>query len=462
MFKRTIEGLEVKESRVAAWSKMKVSGLFLKKGYRKRKGMVIGIYGGKMTIGIGPYVLELMYEDGEKFRVDSEGAEDGFRLFGMMNEDIHEGKVNAHLEEMGLIKAVSNMIGPCEILTNYGEEYDWDEIKWIGYRALKEDMRGVEEWVSGLKAKNMKEARKGCRLERYMARIVDGEIDAEELHSTRQTDGMKTLETFLTSGEEMEWYCFGNFGGEKKRYEWIDIGRMEKRVSGVKRYAQKWLEEEVITCEFKEVRRLNENVNTTCNMIEESRITMSMAKKGDRKEVRQRDKEGDGKEGNQLETYQSGIEEAKITNSEGGGEGERGPKSEKKENKHEEAKKSDPGIKGGSEATEMSGKYGRVKVSLAMGSGRKRLEHLRIINRCNSIGELNEKTALLRIWRVEIMQQENEDKVDGDGFCGYAAMTNIINGIDRRLSMKRRQDRLEVGMAIRNMIAKGKGSMRKE
>ena len=110
----------------------------------------------------------------------------------------------------------------------------------------------------------------------------------------------------------------------------------------------------------------------------------------------------------------------------------------------------------------MSGKYGRVKVSLAMGSGRKRLEHLRIINRCNSIGELNEKTALLRIWRVEIMQQENEDKVDGDGFCGYAAMTNIINGIDRRLSMKRRQDRLEVGMAIRNMIAKGKGSMRKE
>ena len=92
--------------------------------------------------------------------MDSEGAEDGFRLFGMMNEDIHEGEVNAHLEEMGLIKAVSNMIGPCEILTNYGEEYDWDEIKWIGFKALKERMGELEEWVKQMKSKNMKEARK--------------------------------------------------------------------------------------------------------------------------------------------------------------------------------------------------------------------------------------------------------------------------------------------------------------
>ena len=38
MFKRTIEGLEVRESRVAAWSKMKVRGLFIKKGYKIKKG----------------------------------------------------------------------------------------------------------------------------------------------------------------------------------------------------------------------------------------------------------------------------------------------------------------------------------------------------------------------------------------------------------------------------------------
>ena len=67
MFKRTIEGLEVRESKVAAWSKMKVRGLFIKKGYKIKKGMVIGVYGGKITIGIGPYVLQLAYEDGEMF-----------------------------------------------------------------------------------------------------------------------------------------------------------------------------------------------------------------------------------------------------------------------------------------------------------------------------------------------------------------------------------------------------------
>ena len=60
------------------------------------------------------------------------------------------------------------------------------------------------------------------------------------------------------------------------------------------------------------------------------------------------------------------------------------------------------------------------------------------------------------------MQQESEDKVEGDGYCGYVAMANIINGNNRRLNMRMRQDRLEVGMAIRNMIAKGKGNVRKE
>ena len=141
----------------------------------------------------------------------------------------------------------------------------------------------MESWVNELKATSMKEARKGCRLEKHMARIVDGEIDAEELHSTKQKEGRKSLETFLTSGEEMEWYCFGNFGGEKKRYENVDIGRLDKRVSGLKRYAQRWLEEDIITCEFKEVRRLNENVNTICNMIEETRKTMGIPRK--RKDV---------------------------------------------------------------------------------------------------------------------------------------------------------------------------------
>jgi hypothetical protein len=51
--------------------------------------------------------------------------------------------------------------------------------------------------------------------------------------------------------------------------------------------------------------------------------------------------------------------------------------------------------------------------------------------------------------------------VIGDGFCGYAAMTNIIRGVERKLDMRNRQDRLEVGMTIREMISKAQGNVRK-
>ena len=219
MLRETLAGLEIRESGVAAWCKRKVRGLYLKKGYKIKKGMVIGVYGGKLTIKVGLYVLQLEYEDGEKFRVDAEGMESEGGIFGMINEDIHNKEINAHFEDMGLIRIVKNLIGPVEILTDYGDEYDWDELKWLGFETLKEDMASLEPWVKELKAMSMKEARKGSRLERYMARIIDGEIEDEGLHSTKQNEGgKKSLEMMLTSGEDMEWYCFGNFGGKKKRF----------------------------------------------------------------------------------------------------------------------------------------------------------------------------------------------------------------------------------------------------
>ena len=453
MFKKTLEGLEVRESRVAAWSKMKVRGLWLKKGYKVKRGMVIGVYGGKITIGVGLYVLQLEYEDGQKFRVDAEEAEGKTGIFGMINEDIHNREINAHFEEMGLIRIVKNLIGPTEILTDYGPEYDWDELKWIGYKALKEEMGWMEEWVNELKARNMKEARKGCRLEKHMARIIDGEVEAEELHSTKQKEGRKSLETFLTSGEEMEWYFFGNFGGERKKYENVDIGRVDKRVSGLKRYAQRWLEEDVITCEFKEVRRLNENVNSICNMIEEARKTIGRHGKGNREEV-----------------ITGGIEiEREIRLTENGKGIRIGVEDQENKGNEEEKGEENSGEKEEeiiftavtpTRDKEPTAMKGRVKVTMALGSGGKRREHLRIINSCKNAEELEARTALMRIWRVEITHEQEEDKVRADGFCGYAAMTDIIRGVERKLDMRLRRDRLEVGMAIREMINKAPGSIR--
>ena len=116
---------------------------------------------------------------------------------------------------------------------------------------------------------------------------------------------------------------------------------------------------------------------------------------------------------------------------------------------------------GTNNAEQLETEKGRVKISMAVGAGSRRRENLRIINSCRTAQELDEKMSLLRIWRVEIKHHQEEDRVRGDGFCGYAAMTNIIRGVERKLDMGKRQDRLEVGMAIREMINKTQGSVRK-
>ena len=91
-----------------------------------------------------------------------------------------------------------------------------DEVKWIGYKALKEDMTEIEGWCSGLKAKNMKEARKGNRLERYMARIIYGVTKAEELHSTRQAEGERRWKQCLQQVMKLKGTASGILG-EKER-----------------------------------------------------------------------------------------------------------------------------------------------------------------------------------------------------------------------------------------------------
>ena len=68
--------------------------------------------------------------------------------------------------------------------------------------------------------------------------------------------------------------------------------------------------------------------------------------------------------------------------------------------------------------------------------------------------------TLLRIWRVEIAHEECEDKVEGDGYCGYSAMSQIINGHNRKYNLRNRADRIEVGMSIRNILSKAAGDTR--
>ena len=56
----------------------------------------------------------------------------------MMNEDIHGGDSNIMLWDNGFIVASKELVGPDELVTDYGDEYDWDEVKWLGMEELRE------------------------------------------------------------------------------------------------------------------------------------------------------------------------------------------------------------------------------------------------------------------------------------------------------------------------------------
>ncbi len=150
-------------------------------GYGIKAWMIIGIYNGKITLGEGLYVLEVEGMKGGVFRIDAEKLEQGIGIFGKINKNIHGGEVNVLLEDMGLIIICKDIEGPCEILTEYGKDYDWDGVKWGSFVEMKKTMEG---WCKqAITSKSMKEARKGNHLERIMTRIVDGRTELMSLHS---------------------------------------------------------------------------------------------------------------------------------------------------------------------------------------------------------------------------------------------------------------------------------------
>jgi hypothetical protein len=96
-----------------------------------------------------------------------------------------------------------------------------------------------------------------------------------------------------------------------------------------------------------------------------------------------------------------------------------------------------------------------------MGQAEKRKrENIRIINSCRSVSELRAKMGLLKIWRVEIEEDEEENLVTANGYCGYVSVAQIRAPFIRRMDSGVRSDRLEIGMAIRDIISGAQGEVR--
>ncbi len=76
----------------------------------------------------------------------------------------------------------------------------------------------------------------------------------------------------------------------------------------------------------------------------------------------------------------------------------------------------------------------------------KRNENLRRINSSKTIKELKEILASLKIWRVEVTMDKGEDRTVKNGYCVYISMAQLRNEEIRKYDLRKRVDRLEVGM----------------
>ena len=61
-------------------------------------------------------------------------------MFGRINEDIHRGIINVEIDVSGIIYTTEKIGRRTEVLTTYGELYNWDHVIVIGLRRLKNDL----------------------------------------------------------------------------------------------------------------------------------------------------------------------------------------------------------------------------------------------------------------------------------------------------------------------------------
>ncbi len=484
---RCKEGLEICSGGVASWASADNEGLFLKKGYAVKAWTIIGIYEGRIVSGDGNYVLEMDNVSGGQFRVDAKNTMGDITIYGKINEDIHEGNVNVNLEDMGLILVTKDLEGPCELLTDYGKDYDWDHVKWGSFIQLREELIKSEKWVKDqIRCKDLPTARKGNSLERLLGNIVDGTMDNRALCAavTEKESGVTGI---ITSGIIYEKYRFGRWGGKEETYEVVDIRREGKRTSGVLEFAKGWNGKKIIECKWEEILKINGQINTINNMITEmKRKTIKNGTEGDEKPERV----NIACATNELK---KGIGDMGETNTEEGNNEERtgkmlmGNVNEKDKGRRsgrinaEELRKECftattgggtnqvndevkvvEGIRSNRERPDEADQCtrGRVKTTVFMGTGARKRECMRILKGCNNASELKDKLSTMRIWRVEIAPDRREDRVAGDGYCGYTSMAQIINDHSKRYDLSVTADRLEVGMAIRNVINNSEGRVR--
>ncbi len=54
--------------------------------------------------------------------------------------------------DKGLMIATEELVGPIDLLMEYGDQYDWDDVKWLGFEAIRKRATEIEpregEWIN--------------------------------------------------------------------------------------------------------------------------------------------------------------------------------------------------------------------------------------------------------------------------------------------------------------------------
>ena len=221
-FEPSLLRFEVKASRVAKVGSL-CNGLFLKltESPIEPSPIPIGVYTGRISSGRGNYHLDISNKHGQLIIDGTPDPNLPLTCFGMMNEDIYDHKYNVKINGDGTLEVIATIYPGDELLTRYGDDYDWNWLKEEALAALVKEIRELYPWVGDLGDKPSLDSIHSLArhpLHGAINDIINGRCWSENMHSATPSldwTGPTGLAIYLTAGTTYEKYRFGGFGSGK-------------------------------------------------------------------------------------------------------------------------------------------------------------------------------------------------------------------------------------------------------
>ena len=167
---------------------------------------VIGVYSGFLSKGKGVYHLSLGKGKNEIIIDGTPDLNHPMTCFGRMNEDIYDKRPNIRIKNDGSLIVIRTIYPGDELITSYGDEYNWDELKQEALTELLHTILTRFPLINDIKAdEKLTDFGTATRhpVRACIRDIVQSATPTNELHSATLDPswlGIRGLATFLTSG----------------------------------------------------------------------------------------------------------------------------------------------------------------------------------------------------------------------------------------------------------------------